>query len=298
MSLPYRILEKFESADATRGVWFPRSRYEWSADQAFGAPLAISPGAGYAYDQLEGAAGIKQLAREDVRFEFVDNGFDGLTWAELSALWTSYDWTSMGLWGASVEDAAALLRRELAHIGRGKLWTLGRDGSRRWCWARAGQMPRLELRAGRAFVVPAVVSFARYSDWFGEDLESGSASIAAASTAVTITNAGDAPVRDAVLTLAGTFTNPTITNTTTGESVATTRDGASASDVLRIDAGRYAVERSANGGVSYSDDYDLVTLGTTQVALVTLQPGDNEFTVASGGTPSATFAWSFYPAYH
>ena len=111
-----------------------------------------------------------------------------------------------------------------------------------------------------------------------------------------IVNAGNAPIYNAIITLAGTYTNPVIRNTTNGYQLETARDGTSADHKVRFDAGRPGVEYSADAGVTWAGDYANFVRQTGQVHLMVLDPGTNNFTVT--GAASGTLTVTAYAAYH
>lgn len=119
----------------------------------------------------------------------------------------------------------------------------------------------------------------------------------AQTVAFPVVNAGNASVRNAVITLAGTALEPTVRNVTTGDEVGSTFAGVSFDDVLRLDAGRVAVEVSDDGGETWTDAYDDAVLGDTQLGLITLVPGQNDFEVKVGDEPDAEFQITFHAAY-
>ncbi|MFA7297313.1 MAG: carbohydrate binding domain-containing protein [Dehalococcoidia bacterium] len=119
----------------------------------------------------------------------------------------------------------------------------------------------------------------------------------AQTVAFPVTNPGNAPVHNAVVTLAGTVLEPTIRNLTTGDEVGSTFAGVSPDDVLRLDAGRVAVEVSDDGGETWADAYEDAVLGDTQLGIVTLAPGQNDFEVEVGDEPDAEFRMTFHAAY-
>lgn len=84
------------------------------------------------------------------------------------------------------------------------------------------------------------------------------------------------------------FTDPTITNSTTGQSFSTTRDGTTALHVLSFNAapGLGRVQLSVNSGVTWVDDTLLLSLPAGQPVMMELAPGVNQFSIASGGTPN------------
>lgn len=104
----------------------------------------------------------------------------------------------------------------------------------------------------------------------------------------TITNPGNAPIMDAIFTIAAsTYTNPLITNITTGYRMRQVRTG---TETLVFDAGAHTVTRS---GVNDYVNFDRLS---GQVGLMRLDPGANSFTVS--GFTAGTIAVAAYPAYH
>jgi len=272
-----RYLEKFVSADGLTSYTFPADDYEHEAEQGYREASAAVVGADYAHDFAGAAPWPKGVADEAVRFT---------------------------IWGSSEADAedqfdecASTLRK----IGRGKLYALASDGSRRWAWAKLAGRPTYSTRVDDMFNIPVAVRFRRFSDWLGEDLETGSQAIAATPTQFSISNPGNAPVYAAVFRLrsngAAGFTNPSLTNLTNGYSVSSTRDAANGNSELKIDAGAARVLWSTDDGANYADDYALATLGALQVGLMRLEPGSNVMGYTDGATPNLSLEWSFYPAY-
>jgi len=119
----------------------------------------------------------------------------------------------------------------------------------------------------------------------------------AQTVAFPVTNPGNAPVRNAVVTLAGSVLEPTIRNVTTGDEVGSPFAGVSPDDVLRLDAGRVAIEVSDDGGATWANHYDDAVLGDTQLGIITLEPGQNDFEVEVGDEPDGEFQIVFHAAY-
>ena len=271
-----RYLEKLTSEDGLLSYTFPVDDYEHEAEQRYREASEAIIGADYAHDFGGVQPWAKDVGDEAVRFT---------------------------IWGTSEADAetqfdtcAGTLRR----IGRGKLYALASDGSRRWAWAKLAARPTYSARVDDFYNVAVALRFRRYSDWFASAATTGTQAVTATPTAFTITNPGNAP---ALVTFrlrsssAAGFTNPSLTNLTNGYSVASTRDAVSVDSELRIDAAASRVQWSTNDGVDYTDDYSLVTIGALQVGLMRLEPGANDFEYADGGTPNLTIEWSFYPTY-
>lgn len=270
--------EKFEDTSGTQSYSFPQDDYGYEAAQALRVADAVSIGADYAHDHLGGLRWAKGVGEEAVRF---------------------------AIWGADADtamDAFDDCARRLLNIGRGKLFVLFPDGSRRWCWAKVVERPSYMVEAETLFKLAVAVRLRRYSDWYSTTATTGSQVVNATPTSWTITNAGNTRVTAAVFRLRSSgatgFTNPRLENVTTGEQIDSSRDAASANDELKIDCGRMQVLRSTDDGATYSDDYANVTLPATQVDLLTLEPGDNTIRYTDGGTPSLTIEWSFYPQWH
>lgn len=272
-----RYVNKFTSIDgSTISVTFPLNMYEYESQQGLRAPAATIAGADYGHDYLGYAAGSKEFAVESVRFLVVNTTV------------------------ATLEDTLSTIRADCHRIGLGKLWVTDANGVNRWAYARLTSMPTFRVATGAIHHVPVTLTFRRQSNWFASAATTGTNTVGSGESpkAVTINNPGNARVKDIVFRLRANgsagITNPSLTNGTNGYSIATTRDSASANSEIRIDTARMAVEYSNDNGSSYADDFDLVTLGSEQVGIMALEPGDNAFTVVCGGTPDFDLEWSFY----
>jgi hypothetical protein len=277
MSLPaLRYLEKFESANGLVSCVFPGDDYEYEPEQGYRRTDAGVLG-DYAHDFLGGSPWLKEPGSEAVRFT---------------------------IWGSSagnVDSTYDSLVGECREIGLGKLFLLDSAGTRRWCWAKLGERPTYEVGIDQYFHAPVSLRFVRYSDWLSTSLQTGSVDLDATPKTFSITNPGNARVRGAaalLFTIAGTFTNPILKNVTLDQQVASSRDGSAAAHVLKVDCERESVEWSTDTGASYADDYANVTLPATQVALLELAPGENDFEYTDGGAPAGTLNYQFYPAWH
>lgn len=267
-----RFIDKFENESGSLVQKFPMMDYEWETRQDFRTPFVDVSGAHYGLDLLEVGVSLKNTASERLRF-------------------TVYD--RCGPLG--VESRIDDMRAKLFKIGKGKLWLRNYNNERRWAWARLMGMPEytISFDPGMFKTVPVTVEFRRQSDWRGSSLVIGSET---ATGTVTVNNPGNARVYDAVFQLVGTFDNPIITNNTNGYSFQSTSEGSSIADGIKIDAGAHTVEFSDDGGFVFVDDYANYERPVSQVQLMVLEPGDNEFVFE--GMTSATFSWSFYGAWH
>lgn len=260
------------------GVFLSLPQYaaEQETDQALYTSSVTLTGADYEYDLMGAQAAPKRNATERLAFRIVEDE------------------------PGEVNEQVDALRAALVAGARFKLWTEGEDtygaSEERWAYARVASMPRVRVEQQDVRSLTVAVLLSRLSDWYGETPIAGSPfGIVGDPEDLTVVNGGTARVRNAVLTLEGTFSNPVITNLTNGYRVESTRTSAEA-DLLRFDAGRPAVERSEDGGLSWSADYGAFVRASGQVQLMVLEPGVNELRVT--GVSSGTLSVDAYPAWH
>lgn len=288
-----RFIEKFVSLDGLIPYSFPKGLMQTQVDQVFRTPLSTGVGANYAHDHLGYGVSPKDPRRITVNCL--------MTGATPTALQTN------------VDEATS----EIERIGKGWLYRLDVDGATyRRCLARPTGAPPQMFDGNFQFgVMPCSFSFIGLSDWQAVSLTTGSQTLTAYQTVVTVTNAGNIPVKTGIIfsltavTAAG-WTNPEIRNMTTGEAVSTTRDSARVGDIWRIGdpdykvgygisslivgkTGRY-MGASALGPQNYMNDYSLATVTK---GFPTLNPGANEIRIQIDGTPNATFSYAFYGAF-
>jgi hypothetical protein len=270
-------LEKFESMDGLTVYTFPLDDMEYEASQGYRVTSANVVGADYSYDFARNAPWVKDNGSESLRF----------------TIWGTSETAAVTAW----DDMTGKLRK----IGRGRLYALLPDGSRRWSYAKLAGRPSYVEQPLSFYNIPVTLRFDRQSDWFSATATTGSQTITATPATWTITNSGNAPVYAVTFRLRANnstgFTNPSLSNLTNGYSVASTRDAASANSEIKIDAGGQRILWSTDDGANYSDDYSSATLGATQVGIMRLDPGANSFRYADGGTPNLSLSWSFYPAW-
>lgn len=292
MAVP-RYLEQFVSIDGSQSYTFETHGMVVSESQKLRVPTAAGIGADYQHD-------------------FLGYGVSPRDPADISVSWISSKATA-----ALVDTEIDSIRSKLLLIGKGKLYVLMADSSERWCYARATQVPAFSRQAGELLHAPQSVGLLRFSNWQATAATTGSQSIASTYQLVTLTNAGNAYVRDAVFTFdalaAAGFSNLAITNLTTGESISSTRTAETDSSELVIDCSKqgvyydgnsglyigsgYVGESGLGGGIVLADDYALVTRGASQAGFLSLKPGANQIAITSSGTPNFTFSYSFYGQY-
>jgi len=112
-------------------------------------------------------------------------------------------------------------------------------------------------------------------------------SVTVTAASADVNNPGTAPVSP-VVTITGAITNPVVTNTTTGQTLALTLALAAGEPVV-VDCERF---RATKGGVSVVSALgDAFLTGGFKLA-----PGINAITVAGTGTPNVKLAWT--PRYY
>ena len=132
-------------------------------------------------------------------------------------------------------------------------------------------------------------------DPFFEDVTTATTALPTADTAVTVANAGDEEAGAVfTLTASGAVTDPTIYNTTTGQSFGLDIDLVSG-DVVTIDTRRGSLRATLNHGGTVSNIINAMTSGSEWIKL---QPGNNsvKFNAESGGA-ALTCSVAFTPIY-
>lgn len=259
---PLRYLSRFENAAGTVSVVFPTHRYEWEQSQPLLASTAQLTGASYGFDQLGGAPAVKGNGVERVRF--LDVG-------EADELDDDNDrFKAMMSWG------------------RGKAWTTGAAGNR-WAWARLAEMPSLSFTVDNLRHEPVLLLFERFSDWYEADAigAAGEFSISTDPQTIVVTNPGNAPVRNAIITIKGPTAggNPKITNNSAFLPGTTTPyvlefDNDLPTDAwYRIDCGRNTAEVTFDAGLTWDpvgpDVGASLVRADGQVALMVFEAGVN-----------------------
>lgn len=272
-----RIPIEFKNEALSLTFAFPLAEYSFELEQELYVPSSPQSGAHGEFDMLRDGVAVK--APIDLRLSYA-----------------VYETTP-----GAVETKVDEMLAELWSFGRGWLYTSGLDASEavelRRTRARARSMPALRWQGGDVLRKAANVGFRCDPFWYGVTALAGSPfTLNSDPDTFSITNGGNAPIYNAILTLAGTYTNPVIRNTTNGYQVSSATDGSAAAHLLRFDAGRGAVEKSTNTGASYTNDYANYVRQSGQVHLMKLDVGQNDFTVT--GCSSGTLAIDAYPAWH
>jgi hypothetical protein len=269
MRIP-RYLDRFIGADS-QTFTFPKKAYSLDDGQPLRNSIITIAGAPYVYDQRGTMPGLKDARRASHRLAIVVNE---------------------PLSGDDFDGDVQEMRQKLVRGGLGQLFTKDGDGgAERWAYARLGEMPATSWRAGDLGYLPATIPWVIESDFYSATPFDTSFTIDADPKTISVVNPGDADVYDAILTLKGPFTNPSITNSLNGYAISTTRDGSGSTKWLRIEPAIPRVRYSADSGVTWTGDYALVTLPSLQIQLMKFQPGAQNVVVvgANGGVLQVQF---------
>lgn len=276
-----RYPEKFEDTGGTLTTTFDLHRLEAGEEQSWDASISDVLNADYPFRHTGTAPGKKSVRKVSVNFEIVGS-------ASATALDTAVD-TMLGV-----------LRR----AGLGKLYTMGADGTRRWCWAAVLGRPGLPVANLNWIHQPVSILFDGFSDWFATSLSTFSTTVSTGESpkSVTWNNPGTARMR-LKITATALGTNGyqggfTVANTTLGQSITTTRTSTSTNSRVEIDSNKQSIRYSTDAGATYTDDYASATIPATQRDLaIELEPGDNTIVFTVANTPNVTFAAEGYAAY-
>jgi hypothetical protein len=288
-----QYIEKFNDTTDSVSYAFGLNRGTISRTQNLRVPLASAIGADYAHD----FSGYGMAARDPETF--------GLAWIITKAT------------AALVDAEIDSCRSKLLTIGKGKLYALFADGTRRWCYARPQSMPSFSRTVDQLNYTMATATFMRLSNWKASSQTTASQNCSTFETIISISNSGNVPVRDAVFTFtalaAQGWVNLTMQNLTTGEVVATTISADTDTSIMTIDGDRQGVFYSHDSGffvgggavgdagigpgAVLADAYSQITRGPMQNGLISLNPGANSIHLFSGGTPNYSFGYAFNAQY-
>jgi hypothetical protein len=292
MSVPKRRwLEKFSNVAGTSEVTFSRLEHEWIPSQPLDVPLAPAVGADYAVNLLGDGPMPKRTATERLRFLI-----------QHKPAYPDPDNPPAIIPADTIDLQVDRMRARLRQIGTGRLWRIDDSSNRQFCKAQIVAMPEFSFGPKNREFVPVSIEFARLSDWFAEHETVTTVEVDESPELFTVTNGGTAIASGITITLAsdGTdgFINPRIDNLTTGEWFQVNRTGSNSNHRIRVNTATFRVERSTDGGTTWTNDYANLETGSTQAGLMTLAPGVNDFRYTqASGTPNATLVVQFHAPY-
>lgn len=274
-----RYPEKFTSLDGSTTVYtFPLGMFEFEPSQPLRDPVQPVMGTSRGFRMLGTAAALQALG--SVRIRAIAN--------ESSS--------------ANLDAEVDELRSDLYTVGLGKLWSLGADGSRRWCYAALSEMPTYTLTPRNLLLLPVVFGFTLFSDWLHETSITHTETVTASPDTFTVSNPGNIPATIVEVRFRNTSGTPTglkLENLTAVSTpfgsilytFETLRDLTGADHEVRLFTGSPAeaasVKRSTDNGSSYADDFANLVIGTAhRVLAFALAPGDNSLkaTIPSVGS--------------
>ena len=226
--------------------------------------------------QIAGMAGLFDSAGDEQRREALRLDFQAVV---------------VGATSAAVDTAIDALKAK-ANLGLCWLVAEMRDASERGTWAKLTQVDTTrspDNYADQKITLTFRADWPWWEDtddvWYfdaGYELDSGLSfdgnyTTQSGAGTFSINNTGDDVITRGIILVSGASTDPTITNTTTGESIA--YDGTvGAGETLQIDIG--AMQVWLDGTDAYAD----ITLGSNQTRFMSLAVGTNSITFAGGGT--------------
>lgn len=283
-----RIIDSFEASDLSIIYQVPRRQLEMDIAQQYRQALTRVIGQDGAVDMF----GIQPWDKDP---------------AQLVARWLIVGETE-----GWVDSEAARMKSALRQIGTGKLWTLGADGSRQWCWAKQTGRPQTPVGWDKPFWLPVQATWQALCDPMASAQVTGSVTITGSGQTFTITNPGNAVIEGTggiVFRLrantSGGIVTPQISSSTTGQTCGSSTGSASVNSELKWDFEQWQFQYSNNDGSTYSTDWANTTIPVTQrkggivllPASANAPGGVNTFVYTGGGSPSLNIDYAFWPKY-
>jgi len=276
-----RYAFKFTDASGGNEIEFPLNVYEYTPEMNLQRDLMQVNGIQYAYNPMGFRASKKQPARESVRFLFGEESVENLSYR--------------------IDQ----FRAACLNNGLGKIWTRGwEEGveTERWAWAFADQMPRYTVTTLTIEVLPMSIQFMRIDDWMSPDLVTETLTFSATGTLNNLAVLGNIDVDAQTIILkpnvnAG-FSNPVITNLTTGYVLQSLRDSAATANRLRLQTeigGPNGIQWSADG-VTFSSDWANYVIQSKQLPTTfKTKAGDNSIRYDGAGTVNLDVIFQYTP---
>lgn len=264
------------------GFQFPLNLYEWQPAHALRSPIATIGRANYGARMIGGYPAPMAVAQERIRF------------VKVGTAQQQQDF---------IDDFLVYVH----NFGRGKLWSIGDDGTERWCWAEIAAMPEIDLLSATHMAYqPVVIVFNRFSNWMDKyqtilHLDTGNTG----DTILTVPQLGNTVVFDSVLELRGdSWTNPFVNNSPTWLGHLFKGNWGTAQDIttnlhrVELDNGRPRAAFSSDNGQTYADDFgDMNAIPNDQFLFgLALIPGNN-FILFNGTRTNTRAVLKFFNQY-
>lgn len=272
-----RWLYSFQSRDGSNEVLFPRGDHEWDSSQALRLASSAIISTSYSLDLLGHSLAPKDVSAEKLRYTVFGDPLE-------------------------VDEELDAERSKMYEFGIAKLWSRDSADNFRWAWARLTDMPGISTGPKDNNIVPVSLSFVRYSDWYDADPIVQNEDIDTSPQTFIVSNGGSSQCTNIQLTITPNtstgFNHPKITNMLTGEWFQIARDSVSVDDRIRLIMEEYRVEYSADGGVTYTSDYNNLSMGSVQVGLMRFIQGSNTLKYEDQGSPDLQLQLTYYNTYH
>jgi hypothetical protein len=184
----------------------------------------------------------------------------------------------------NVETAINNLHAATVALGESLLWSLGRDGVKRWTYAKCTSLKTSEKASDVYSIDASLEFFCREGLWYSEN-----------ATSTTFTHGTSYPL--SVPTVGnyysscvfrvtpsnGTITSITVANATTGDTFTWAGTLANGKELL-VNTGSYIVTNDGTGA------YSGITVGANQINWLRLNPGANSVTITKNSGTATT--WS------
>lgn len=266
-----RYLHSFTNVDGGNEFIFPEARYEWSGSQALRSPQAQVIGRDFPIRLL--GSRPSQMGAGQERLRFVAHGT------------------------AQEQDAIAMAARSKLYVNAyGKLWLKSwveddhGDLQERMEWAMAelAEMPEITVSYQSIGTMPIIFGFTRFTPFFDATPISASATKTASPATLEVTNHGNIAAKRVVITVMGTFDDIKIVNDANGHELYVNFTGASSDDGIKLDTSVPAIYTTDDGGVNWTPNYGIYNSPPVTQKLLSfeLEPGAQELTLTSGGSPN------------
>lgn len=247
-----------------------------------------------ALPSYEAQSDVGPLSSQDMRVRTAQGVYDAGGTAQLRPGETviSHRGTMVSDDDADMESdarALAVLRGTYA-----KLYREWRDGGTEWIWARCIAV-RGRRQRGMYLHQDWEFQFLALSPTWNGTAHDDDTTLNSSPKALTVTNGGDAVVRNAVITVTAGGANITALTIAAGSAEISYSGTITAGQALVIDCGALTVKNNGTGDYA---NFSL-TVNHTVIDWMPLEPGNNSVTVTfTGGSTDSVVNFAFYDGWH
>lgn len=259
---------------------FPTHAMEWETEQNLRVATADAPLGSYGIDLAGGGPVGRAIATERISYIVLEDN------------------------AVALEQHLNELRAMIARAPLGKLWKRDATNQQFWAYARPAKMPSVTYGVQQMRHMPVTLEFVRLSDWYSASAHQFTWIVTANGATTNIQQLGTIPstMLEIIISPYGTSspyaTQPVLENAATGERVRWAITLNNSNHRLHIDASRFRVRKSTDGGATWTSAWQEIELGPVQATLFTLRPGSNTFIVThNGGSISLMIEFIWHDAY-